>query len=54
MAGDRVAVCDRTYRAVAEAVGVTPKMFPGGHIGFVEDPAAFAAALRNVLDTSRA
>lgn len=43
-------LCDRTSRALAEAVGVTPTTFPGCHIGFIEDPDAFAAALRDVLD----
>lgn len=42
-------ICDRTSRALAAAVGGTPTMFPGGHIGFVEDPPAFAARLREVL-----
>ncbi|MGC5020078.1 alpha/beta fold hydrolase [Micromonospora sp. DT47] len=42
-------LCDRTSRALATALGVAPTMFPGGHIGFVEDPAAFAARLREVL-----
>ena len=42
-------LCDRTSRALATALGVTPTFFPGGHIGFVEDPAAFAARLREFL-----
>lgn len=42
-------VCDRTSRALAAALGTAPTMFPGGHIGFVEDPAAFATRLREVL-----
>ncbi|SBT36976.1 alpha/beta fold hydrolase [Micromonospora auratinigra] len=42
-------VCDRTSRALAAALGGEPTMFPGGHIGFVEDPAAFATRLRSVL-----
>ncbi|MEV0808745.1 alpha/beta hydrolase [Micromonospora sp. NPDC050200] len=42
-------VCDRTSRALAEALGTAPTMFPGGHIGFVEDPKRFAARLREVL-----
>ncbi|MGY0004511.1 alpha/beta fold hydrolase [Micromonospora sp. I033] len=42
-------VCDRTSRALAAALGTSPAMFPGGHIGFAEDPAAFAARLREVL-----
>ncbi|NES28233.1 alpha/beta fold hydrolase [Micromonospora terminaliae] len=49
--GERSAgeVCDRTSRALAAALGTAPTMFPGGHIGFVEDPPAFAARLREVL-----
>jgi pimeloyl-ACP methyl ester carboxylesterase len=41
--------CDRTARALADGLGTAPTPFPGGHVGFVEDPAAFAAALREVL-----
>ncbi|MET8837584.1 alpha/beta hydrolase [Micromonospora sp. NPDC004540] len=42
-------VCDRTSRALAAALGTSPTMFPGGHVGFAEDPPAFAARLREVL-----
>ncbi|NIJ13693.1 pimeloyl-ACP methyl ester carboxylesterase [Saccharomonospora amisosensis] len=42
-------LCERTSVALAELLGVEPTRFPGGHIGFVEDPAAFAARLREVL-----
>jgi pimeloyl-ACP methyl ester carboxylesterase len=42
-------LCDRTSRALAAALGSQPTMFPGSHIGFVEDPAAFGARLREVL-----
>lgn len=42
-------ICDRTSRALAAALGIEPTMFPGGHIGFAEDPAAFATRLRAVL-----
>ena len=42
-------LCDRTSRALAEALGTEPTMFPGSHIGFLEDPAAFALRLREVL-----
>lgn len=45
-------VCDRTSRALAAALGIEPTMFPGGHIGFVEDPDGFAARLRAVLRDS--
>ena len=42
-------LCDRTSRALAAALGVEPTMFPGSHIGFLEDPAAFAARFREVV-----
>ena len=42
-------LCDRTSRALAAGLGAEPALFPGGHIGFAEDPAAFAARLRDVL-----
>jgi pimeloyl-ACP methyl ester carboxylesterase len=42
-------VCDRTSRALAAELGIEPTMFPGGHTGFAEDPAEFAARLRSVL-----
>jgi pimeloyl-ACP methyl ester carboxylesterase len=42
-------LCDRTSRALAGLLGIEPTMFPGGHVGFAEDPAAFAARLRTVL-----
>ncbi len=41
--------CDRATRALATELGIEPTLFPGGHIGFVEDPAAFAPRLREVL-----
>ncbi len=44
-------ICDDTSRALASALGVRPTMFPGGHIGFVEDPGRSADALREVLNT---
>jgi pimeloyl-ACP methyl ester carboxylesterase len=40
----------RAAVAVAERLGTTPVMFPGGHDGFASDAAAFAAVLRPVLD----
>lgn len=46
-------VCDRTSRALAALLGVEPVLFPGGHIGFVDDPAAFTARLRDVLAGAR-
>ena len=42
-------LCDRTSRALTSLLGIEPTMFPGGHIGFVENPVAFAARLRDVL-----
>ena len=42
-------LCDRTSRALAAALGTEPTMFPGGHIGFVENPVGFATRLRSVL-----
>jgi pimeloyl-ACP methyl ester carboxylesterase len=41
--------CDRSSRALAAALGVEPTIFPGGHIGFTQDPARFAARVRAVL-----
>jgi pimeloyl-ACP methyl ester carboxylesterase len=41
--------CDRTSAALAAALGIQPTMFPGDHIGFVEDPDRFATRLRAVL-----
>ncbi|MEV5748908.1 alpha/beta hydrolase [Actinoallomurus sp. NPDC052308] len=43
-------LCDRTSTALAAGLGVEPVIFPGGHVGFTEDPARFAARLREVLD----
>lgn len=42
-------LCDRTSTALAAALGIEPTMFPGGHIGLVEDPDRFATRLRAVL-----
>ncbi|GGY01446.1 alpha/beta fold hydrolase [Streptomyces hiroshimensis] len=39
----------RTTRALAEHVGTGITEFPGGHVGFLTHPAAFAAALRGAL-----
>ncbi len=41
--------CDRTSRALAAELNLEPAMFPGGHGGFAEDPAAFATRLREVV-----
>ncbi|MFF8916195.1 alpha/beta fold hydrolase [Streptomyces sp. NPDC015032] len=42
-------LCDRTSRALAQALGTEPTMFPGGHTGFVETPDVFATRLRTVI-----
>ncbi|MEO3807556.1 alpha/beta hydrolase [Sphaerisporangium sp. B11E5] len=42
-------ICDRTSRALAAALDLEPALFPGGHIGFADDPAGFAPRLREVL-----
>ncbi|SNR41084.1 hypothetical protein SAMN06265360_10580 [Haloechinothrix alba] len=42
-------LCDRTSRALASALGIDPTSFPGGHIGFAEDPDGFEPRLRAVL-----
>jgi pimeloyl-ACP methyl ester carboxylesterase len=42
-------LCDRSSRALAAALGVEPTMFPGGHVGFADDPGAFASRLRTVF-----
>jgi len=44
--------CDRTSTALATALGIQPTMFPGGHIGFADDPDRFAPRLRAVLGGS--
>jgi pimeloyl-ACP methyl ester carboxylesterase len=41
--------CDTTGRALAARLGAAPVVFPGGHTGFLDDPAPFAARLREVL-----
>ncbi|WP_330230917.1 alpha/beta hydrolase [Nocardia sp. NBC_00508] len=43
--------CDRTSRALAAALDLVPTLFPGGHIGFVDDPAAFVVRMREILST---
>ncbi|MFE5477462.1 alpha/beta fold hydrolase [Nocardia sp. NPDC056541] len=42
--------CDRTSRELASALGVDPVLFPGDHIGFVNDAVTFATRLQEVLD----
>jgi hypothetical protein len=46
-------ICERTSTALAVALGIEPTMFPGGHIGFADDPDGFAPPrLRVVLRES--
>jgi pimeloyl-ACP methyl ester carboxylesterase len=40
--------CDRTSRALTAELKTEPALFPGGHGGFMENPPAFAARLREV------
>ncbi|MBO4239163.1 alpha/beta fold hydrolase [Pseudonocardia alni] len=42
-------ICDRTSRALAAELDRDPEPFPGGHVGWLEDPAGFVARLREVL-----
>ncbi|MEU8141091.1 alpha/beta hydrolase [Nonomuraea sp. NPDC048901] len=42
-------LCDRTSLALAAALGIEPTMFPGGHVGFVDDPKSFVTRLHAVL-----
>lgn len=42
--------CDRTSRALAAELKIEPTLFPGGHAGFLENPAAFATRLREVIE----
>jgi hypothetical protein len=43
------AIAGRAAVAVAERLGTEPVTFPGGHDGFLGEPDAFAATLRQVL-----
>lgn len=49
--GERSAdqLCDRTSRALAARLQLEPSLFPGGHIGFTDDPDRFADTLRAVI-----
>lgn len=42
-------LCDRSSRALAAQLGVEPVLFPSDHVGFAEDPPAFATRLRTLL-----
>ncbi len=46
-------LCDRSSRALAATLDLEPTMFPGDHIGFADQPDAFAVALRDTLGTLR-
>lgn len=46
-------LCERTSEALAGGLGIEPTRFPGGHIGFAEDPDRFATRLREVLRQDR-
>jgi len=41
--------CDRTSRSIAAELKIEPSLFPGGHGGFMENPAGFADRLREVI-----
>jgi pimeloyl-ACP methyl ester carboxylesterase len=41
--------CDRSTRALAAMLGAEIELFPGGHVGFIEDPATFADRLRAII-----
>jgi pimeloyl-ACP methyl ester carboxylesterase len=43
-------LCDRASRALADALGSAPVLFPGDHLGFAGEPAAFEARLRALLE----
>ena len=42
-------LCDHTSRTIAAELKTEPSLFPGGHGGFMEDPAGFADRLREVI-----
>ncbi|WP_315094382.1 alpha/beta hydrolase [uncultured Cellulomonas sp.] len=42
-------LCDRTSRALAGLLGIEPTLFPGDHIGYAEQPDAFAVRLRETM-----
>lgn len=45
-------LCERISTTLAAALDTEPVRFPGGHIGFTEDPEAFAIRLRPLLTTN--
>jgi pimeloyl-ACP methyl ester carboxylesterase len=46
-------IARRSAEALAERLETPPTVFPGDHGGFMADPAAFAATIRQVLTESR-
>jgi pimeloyl-ACP methyl ester carboxylesterase len=46
-------IARRSAEALAERLETQPAVFPGDHAGFMADPAAFAATIRQVLTESR-
>lgn len=46
-------IARRSAEALAERLEAQPAVFPGDHGGFMADPAAFAATVRQVLTESR-
>jgi pimeloyl-ACP methyl ester carboxylesterase len=46
----RQEIARRSAEALAERLGVTPVVFPGGHGGFTEDTESFARTLSRVLE----
>jgi pimeloyl-ACP methyl ester carboxylesterase len=46
-------IARRSAEALAERLETQPAVFPGDHAGFMADPAAFAAAVRQALIKSR-
>jgi len=52
-AASRGEMARRSADALAERLGQTATLFPGDHGGFMSDPPAFAAAIREVLAQSR-
>jgi pimeloyl-ACP methyl ester carboxylesterase len=51
-ATSRGEIARRSAEALAEQLGTSPAMFPGDHGGFMVDPAGFAGAIRQVLNSA--
>ena len=52
-ADSRGEIARRSAEALAERLGTPPTAFAGDHGGFMADPTAFAATIRQVLTESR-